>query len=158
MKFSFGRKKQQGAALVMALLILLIMTVLGVSALSTSSLDMRIVGNLKERVTAYHVAESALELTLRKIDTDGVAAYEQAILADNKTNSDSSLAQTNETIWANTTAGISIENTGEGGFAFGSSVPKFKTMRFAVTGTAKRTGSNTQAVHQRGIELLIPGT
>ena len=60
------RSRQQGAALMMALVILLIMTLIGLSALQTSTLDMKIVANLKENVSAYHNAETGMGLAFEE--------------------------------------------------------------------------------------------
>ncbi len=72
------RGNEQGVVLVVSLLILLVMTVIGVSSLRTSSLDMRIVANTKEQVTAFHVTETALELAVESAGDD-LSAYEDAI-------------------------------------------------------------------------------
>jgi type IV pilus assembly protein PilX len=54
------RSRQCGAVLVVSLLLLLIMTVIGVAAMSTNSLEERIAGNLGDRDLAFQAAESAL--------------------------------------------------------------------------------------------------
>lgn len=54
------KHRQQGAALVMALVILLVMTVIGVSALKTSSLEEVLTGNLRDRDLAFQAAETAI--------------------------------------------------------------------------------------------------
>lgn len=53
-------QRQQGMALVMALVFLLLLTMLGVTALSTSSLEEKMAGNSKDRGVAFQAAESAL--------------------------------------------------------------------------------------------------
>jgi len=53
-------RKQDGAALVVALIFLLIMTLLGVGALNTTVLQEKMAGNTKEKNTAFQAAESAL--------------------------------------------------------------------------------------------------
>jgi len=52
--------RQRGAALVVSLLFLLIMTVIGVTALQVASLEERISGNLRSRNLAFQAAETAL--------------------------------------------------------------------------------------------------
>jgi type IV pilus assembly protein PilX len=52
---------QRGAVLVMALVILLIMTILGVTVMNTASLEARMAGNTQETNRAFHAAESGLE-------------------------------------------------------------------------------------------------
>ena len=51
---------QRGAALVMSLMILLILTLLGVTAMGTSSLEEKMAGNTQEGTRAFEVGESGL--------------------------------------------------------------------------------------------------
>lgn len=51
---------ERGAALVMALIILLVLTLLGVSAMSTTVLEEKMANNAKDRNLAFQAAESAL--------------------------------------------------------------------------------------------------
>ncbi|HEU5338836.1 MAG TPA: PilX N-terminal domain-containing pilus assembly protein [Sulfuricaulis sp.] len=57
---SFEPHSQQGVALVMSLVFLLLLTMLGVTALSTTSLEEKMAANSKERNTSFQAAESAL--------------------------------------------------------------------------------------------------
>lgn len=51
---------QRGAALITALVILVVLTVLGISAMRTSSLEEGIVGNLRDRDLAFQASETGL--------------------------------------------------------------------------------------------------
>ncbi len=51
---------QRGMALIMALVILLILTILGVTAMTTSSLEEKMSGNIQEQNRAFHAAESGI--------------------------------------------------------------------------------------------------
>ena len=52
---------QRGTALIMSLVILLILTILGITAMGTASLEERMSGNTQEGVRAFEVAESGLQ-------------------------------------------------------------------------------------------------
>ncbi len=52
--------RQRGAALVIALILLLVMTLLGVAALRTTTLEERMAANSQEHNRAFHAAESGL--------------------------------------------------------------------------------------------------
>lgn len=52
--------QQCGTALVMSLIILLVMTVIGVTAMQVTVLEEKMAGNLRHRNTAFQAAESAL--------------------------------------------------------------------------------------------------
>lgn len=65
---------QTGTALIISLSILLVLTILGVSALSTSSLEEKMAGNTRDAHVAFEVAEEALrsaEQYLESIATTG---------------------------------------------------------------------------------------
>lgn len=54
--------RQNGIALVMALVFLLLLTIIGIAALNTTSLEEKMAGNVKDRNLAFQAAESALSL------------------------------------------------------------------------------------------------
>lgn len=53
-------QRERGVALVMALIFLLILTLIGVTAMSTTALEERMAGNLQDKNAAFQAAESAL--------------------------------------------------------------------------------------------------
>jgi len=60
MSYSIPCKKQSGAALVVSLLILLVMTLLGISSLQTTTLEEKMASNTRERQQAFEAAEAAI--------------------------------------------------------------------------------------------------
>lgn len=76
---SFAPRAQRGAALVVSLIILLIMTLLGVSSMQNTTLEERMAGNMRDQNLAFQSAEAALiegETFLKNtllIVTDGTA-------------------------------------------------------------------------------------
>lgn len=57
---SITRQKQNGAALVVGLVLLLILTLLGVSGLGTATTEVRLADNNKQREFAFQAAESGV--------------------------------------------------------------------------------------------------
>jgi len=57
---SLVRGRERGTALVMALVFLTILTLLGVAAMGTTTLEEKMAGNTKDRNLAFQAAESAL--------------------------------------------------------------------------------------------------
>lgn len=51
---------QRGAVLIVSMLILLVMTIIGVTAMQSTTLEEKMAGNMRERNTAFQSAESAL--------------------------------------------------------------------------------------------------
>ena len=59
--FSFtGNRYERGTALIMSLVILMILTILGITAMSTASLEEKMSGNTQESTRAFEAAESGL--------------------------------------------------------------------------------------------------
>lgn len=56
----FALPPQRGIALVMALVMLMILTMLGLTAMSTSSLEEKMSGNIQESTRAFEAAESGI--------------------------------------------------------------------------------------------------
>lgn len=67
-----GLDSEQGAALLIAVLILLILTVLGVYAVTTSTLETKITGFHKWHVEAFYAADAGLHYTLATYPYGGV--------------------------------------------------------------------------------------
>jgi type IV pilus assembly protein PilX len=57
---SAGNRRQRGAALILSMVILLILTILGISAMGTASLEEKMSGNTQEATRAFQAAESGL--------------------------------------------------------------------------------------------------
>ena len=64
-KFS---QSQQGAALIVGLIMLLLMTILGVTSMSSSIMEEKMAGNSRDRAIAFQAAESALRAAEREIE------------------------------------------------------------------------------------------
>lgn len=67
-------RAQHGAVLIIMLLLLLVMTILGVSAMSGSTLEQRMAGNSRDRQLAFNAAEAALKWGEQYVKTNVVAA------------------------------------------------------------------------------------
>lgn len=64
------RQTQRGAALAIALVLLLIMTLLGVSIMQVSALQVRMAGNSSDRALAFQGAEAALTTAEIRLTND----------------------------------------------------------------------------------------
>lgn len=73
-------RRQRGAVLAIGLLILVVMTLIGVTGMSTSGLQLKMAGNLKD----WHIAFQAVEAGLRDGETD--IASGRGSGSDNKCN------------------------------------------------------------------------
>jgi type IV pilus assembly protein PilX len=59
-----GRAKQSGATLIVGLILLLVLTVLGVSGMGTARMEVRMAGNTQFRQDAFQLAESGIDLAI----------------------------------------------------------------------------------------------
>lgn len=57
---TINRHKQSGAVLAVGLIMLLIMTLLGITSMGTTNLEEKMAGNTRDRAIAFQAAESAL--------------------------------------------------------------------------------------------------
>lgn len=58
------RGKQGGATLIVGLILLLVLTVLGVSGMNTSRMEVRMAGNMQFRQDAFQLAESGIDVAI----------------------------------------------------------------------------------------------
>ncbi len=63
------RRKQSGAVLIVGLILLLVMTMLGLTAMQTTSLEERMAGNMRDRGIAFQAAELALRAGEKEVFT-----------------------------------------------------------------------------------------
>lgn len=134
-------RNQRGAALVVGLIMLTIITLLAVTAMSTSSTELIMAGNEQFRERAFQVAEAGLEQALRdlaKVPQDGVPVTRSnvasASLPDDKYS-------------------ISSVYVGEDDDIPGFSANEFTGLHYRIdsTGTSVR---NARSVHQQGGYVL----
>ena len=65
-----ARHNQAGAALIVGLILLMVLTILAISAMRTATLDLTMAGNTQFRENAFQLAESGIQATLRNIETN----------------------------------------------------------------------------------------
>ena len=83
MKTSFeNARRQRGAALIVGLILLLVLTVLGVSSMRTASLELAMAGNVQFRENAFQLASTGLDTVLQQardntLPLNAVAGWQQ---------------------------------------------------------------------------------
>jgi type IV pilus assembly protein PilX len=145
------RKHQQGAALVVGLLLLVVITVLAVTGMNTATTQLAVARNEQNYENAFQAAETGLEQALNQnaYDTNGVATVTKTIT-------------TNETVTAN----IQFERATivpDAAFSLGSG-SGIAAYHFIATATAesKRDPSGTTdrdstATHTQAFYVVGPG-
>ena len=86
LKFHYSQKnKQQGAALITALVFMSILTMLGISAMRSNALDVKIHNAMKDRLNAFQCAEAALRQGELFISTANDKPADTTVGVPNKT-------------------------------------------------------------------------
>ncbi|NNF17088.1 MAG: hypothetical protein HKN70_10095 [Gammaproteobacteria bacterium] len=131
---------QSGAALVVGLMLLLILTVFAVSGMSTATLELVLAGNTQFSENAFQAAESAIEAEFLQgpatPDTDRENEFEFEAHTD-------------------ATTVVSFERT-----TFppdGYSLTQFSADHYLITATGT-SGKNARSVNQQGFLVVIPSS
>ncbi len=70
-----SKQRQQGATLIVSLIILMVLTLIGVSSMNTTMQEEKMAGNLREQQTAFQCAEAAMMDTVEQV-ADGNIVFE----------------------------------------------------------------------------------
>ena len=84
-QITFSHHKQQGAALVTALFLLVVLTMLALSGMNTNIMDERMAGNSQEKARAFRAAEIGIELAF---DDEEAFAMTNTTASDDGSSSD----------------------------------------------------------------------
>lgn len=145
---SLGRY-ERGTALIMSLVILMILTILGITAMGTASLEEKMSGNTQETTKAFEAAESGLNQAL---NTSGALDLNTSYTAPKtlpkfEYDSGKSGSATVSTWYVQSTAP-------KRGSGYGSN---FEAANFEQTSTGE-TSANAKAVVHQGVAQIVPKT
>ncbi|MCG6969683.1 MAG: hypothetical protein LJE85_07955 [Gammaproteobacteria bacterium] len=144
---------QNGAVLIVSLIILLVMTVLGVAASGSANMELRMAGNNERINTTLQAAESAVEATINNVNLLGQALNSTtSINATIRLDSDYDVAnQPVESV-------AEISYLGQGsmdGFSMGINQNNFVAHNFEVKGTGSMQ-DNVTSVTSQGVFRVAP--
>jgi len=159
--------------LIVSLLILMVITMIGVNAVSTSVLEGRMSHNLQHAMYAFQTAESAIEDTIRAsdpFDTNYIEANDPSLIAFNLgVGVDSPLDPLLDPLMATyvaaiggagvaiTTAGSTITRSGTGGACPGYSADEYSCIPFQISSVVTVNTSNATINNIQGVERVLPG-
>jgi Tfp pilus assembly protein PilX len=136
-------RPQRGAALFIALILLLVITILAVSTMGTSRLELQMAGNTQFGLHAFQAAQSAIEARIAADDfTTGVAP--------------APVTHSYTTTGASATSSIAYQTSTEvpaGGYSLGAGYQAYH-FQIGVTATAARNARSEQA---QGFYIVGPG-
>ena len=81
--YCLAPKKQKGMVLILVLSLLLALTILGVSSMTTSTLETRMANNFQDRSAAFQAAEAALREGERLVEISNFDGSQFSIVCDN---------------------------------------------------------------------------
>lgn len=141
--------KQQGALLVISMVMLLIMTILGLSAAGSSTLELRMASNSQDIATTLQAAESAVEATI-----EDVALLGQAI--NNSAGIKQSIQLDSNYNLADQPVSSEAQLAYQGYYHVGgNTLGELGAHYFEITGTGSMQGNVTTSTSQ-GVYLVIP--
>jgi len=154
---------QHGSVLTFSLLILLVITIIGATALNNTVTEEKMSANFQNGQMAFQAAESSINNTVFEIEQSR-KLIEDAITAKpnwtDVTNSD--LGDNNTTPHSQTTLSATVRYVGENSFpAAGCSVvigknTSCKAVVVDVKGSGKVTGTNITRSHIQGAQKQVP--
>ncbi|MEX1108177.1 MAG: PilX N-terminal domain-containing pilus assembly protein [Dongiaceae bacterium] len=137
---------QRGAALVVGLILLLVLTILAVSGVVTSTLELRMVGNMQLQERAFQAAEVAVEDALANPVLNTSVPVNQPLIP-NPNSVDDQYAYVLQFV------GQTPLGTGMTGYSIGTS---FTALHFQVDATGTAPG-NALAQHVQNFYVIGPG-
>lgn len=141
--------QQRGAVLIMSMLMLLVMTLIGITTMNTATLEEKMSANSMNSNISLQASESAVDAALN--DTANLVA---ALNSGSAVNVTVNLGTTGVT----SVAAISyIGATIAPGFSFGNNQGTFSTYQFEATGTGTVTAANATTVTVQGVYRVGPG-
>ncbi len=164
-------KNQAGAVLITALVILVLLTLLGLSAMTTTTLEVRMAANNQNINRAFQAAASGL--TLAYLDSD---AFNSQLTSSNDSSSNDlyngttdnvGLSSTNSTLAPYTYTGVAIYNSifvqeaqptrGSGGDIWDKSQFSFYHFDLSATGCVQADPTATDCINSISQETLHQG-
>ena len=136
--------RQRGAALVIGLILLLVLTILAVSGVMSSRLELRMVGNTQLQERAFQAAETAIEVALANAPLSTSAVFTQPAVPYMTDDQYSYQVQ----YAGQTSAGVGLT-----GYSVGSG---FTTFHFVANTTGTAPG-NAVSQHVQGFYIVGPG-
>ncbi|TXH04945.1 MAG: hypothetical protein E6R07_06125 [Nevskiaceae bacterium] len=155
---------QQGIALVVGLILLLIITLLGITAIRSTTQQERMASNAQQQTVVFQTAEEAIRLMMNELRglvpiPTGCTARPLLVAALQPTSPvtacETSRSPTTSASGSSATAVISYANSNSA-TAAGNSAGTYVCYNFNITSTATQTGTNGWDQHIQGVCRLGP--
>ncbi|MFB3112123.1 MAG: PilX N-terminal domain-containing pilus assembly protein [Gemmatimonadales bacterium] len=142
-----SRHDQRGAVLVVGLIILMVLTVLGVSSMNTATLELTMTGNAQYHQEAFQAAETGIDISISRRDFNTITP---AVV-------DPMPLDVGSSYYTEATSTF-MENTPVPGSAFSMGVGAGSVQAFHFDVVARGTGPrNAASVHNQSFYIVGPG-
>lgn len=142
-----SRHDQRGAVLVAGLIILMVLTVLGVSSINTATLELTMAGNAQAHQEAFQAAETGIDISMARRDFNTLTP---AVV-------DPMPLDVGSSYYTEATSTF-MENTPVPGAAFSMGVSTGSVQAFHYDIVARGTGPrNASSVHNQSFYIVGPG-
>ncbi len=141
-------QKQSGSVLIISLILMLVLTIIGVTAMSSATMEEKMAANTMNYNITFHASESAVENAL-----DDTNVLVQAITTSAPVDVPIDMGDSSITSNAKITylgSGIAL------GFSIGQNASAFSSYRFDATGTASRANVGASVSTSQGVRRIGP--
>jgi type IV pilus assembly protein PilX len=133
-----SRGRQHGAALITALVLLVILTMLGLSSMTTNTMEERMSANAQEKNRAFQAAEAGIEIAMTNADSFNI----NNTISNPLTGTDSNFGSYGATVTY--AAGFRQETPPRRGSGWDTS---YALYHFDVSSTADTASGSTKTIH-----------
>jgi len=140
--------RQGGAVLIVSLMLLLVLTIIGVTSMSSSNMEEKMAANTMNYNITFHASESAVNAALEDTESLAQSITSSTPITVNINLGDSSVTSAAEISYLG--AGIAV------GYSLGENASAFSSYRFDATGTGSKTSTNATTVTSQGVRRIGP--
>lgn len=134
--------RQTGAALIVGLLLLMVLTILGVSGIGTATFELQMTGNEQSQQLAFQAAETGIDVALSgPIDMSAPVTYENIQVGDGSISFDAEIACTATT------------RVPDGAYSEDLSA---RAIHFDVTSTGRHAPRDARSRHIQSVYIVGP--
>jgi type IV pilus assembly protein PilX len=137
-----GKRRQSGAALIIGLILLLVLTLLAVSGMNSASIELVMAGNEQYQLNAFQASETGVEQVLNVPNFDATTPPVVNAAMPNSAGDQFSY-------------NVAADANGNGFLAQDGSGSRFSMYYFQVQSTGQ-SARNASAVHTQGVSFLAP--
>ena len=142
-----SRHSQKGAALIVGLVLLLALTVIGVSGMNMSALELTMAGNMQAQEAAFQAAESGIDIPLGQgnYSTAGPQTLAWLNLGDASYRTQS------------VTDCMTTTPVPDGGFSMGTGSGTVQAWHFDIVSVGEQMNRGASATHNQSFYVVGPG-